>query len=121
MTAQHGVMIGLAIWSMLGTFGMFLLSRKLRRDDNLEKKVAECVPRAELQTMLQGISDEGIAREDRLTRAIATNGLTISNAVTDLRTEIRSDRNEMRGELANHQRRIDEVMRLQQGGGYRRS
>ena len=121
MTATHWVMIFVAFWSTVSGLFMLHINRRMKKRDDFEAKCAEFVTREYLNTQLGGISEEGIAREERITTAVDRQTLTIGSELRELRNEIRQDRTEVRKEFNEQSRRVDELIRLNHGGGYRRT
>lgn len=114
-------MIGIALWTFLTGLFMWLLNRRVKKQENFEKKCAEFVTRDVLREQLSGISEEGIARETRITAALDRQTLTLGSELRELRNEIRQDRSDVRKEFNEQARRVDEMIRLDRGGGFRRT
>lgn len=138
MTAQTWVTIAVGVLSILWAILLFVVQRRLRRTDDLERqvlfpdgalaklradhadlcaRVGQCVSQDELDMSQAAIADqldklrtEANAREQRIVDAVVRSQGTSAAAVDKLRDSVATSAGEFRREIGRIHQRIDGVV-----------
>lgn len=128
MNVTHWVMVGtVVLGAVLGIFIRSWYKRTARIEalelavfgvDGVQKNFAKYVTETEfrrevgrLQTSIQGISEEGQSREDRILQAIENQTTVVGSEMRELKQDMRDQVGELREDLRSQASRIDVIMR----------
>lgn len=122
MSHTAWVMIGCAAWTFISGVVLWLIRRMVSRLDGLELAVfGDGAKHPGLNMFatrsdLEGISEEGQKREERILSAITSNNTALVSELRDLKQDVRAQVKEVRDDVRAQAQRVDHMMRQDNGG-----